>query len=151
MQVPSHLHIFGDGSLRGQLQGQAVRLGVEATFHGYVDDVRSRLRELDIFVLPTRGDNLPIAILEAMAEAIPVVATRVGGIPELVADRHTGLLVEPDDVNALAIALNELSSDESLRVTCGRNGALRIQSEFNAGQEGMKMVQLYRSLCGSST
>ena len=73
--------VFGDGSLRRQLEEQASRLGISVRFHGLVDDLRDRLLELDVFVLATRAENLPVAILEAMAIGLPVVATRVGGIP----------------------------------------------------------------------
>jgi glycosyltransferase involved in cell wall biosynthesis len=86
IEEPLTVEIFGDGPARKELERLAARLGVDATFHGFVDDFRARIASLDLFVLPTRGDNLPVAVLEAMANAVPVVATRVGGIPELVDD-----------------------------------------------------------------
>ena len=148
---PTRIHIYGDGELRAHLEAQARRLGVDAVFHGRVPDVRDRLEhEVDAFVLPSRGENLPISILEAMAAALPVIATRVGGIPELVADGTTGLLVEPDDVEALAHAVEELARDEERRRLLGRNGAQRIERSFNAAHTGSAMADLYRKVCASS-
>ena len=96
LELPYQLEIYGDGPLRAALESQAARLGVRARFHGFVEDMRDHLLAMDLFVLPTRGDNLPVAILEAMAYALPVVSTRVGGVPEQIDDGVTGLLVEPD-------------------------------------------------------
>ena len=89
------------------------------------------LRDVDVFVLPTRGDNLPIAILEAMACAVPVVATRVGGVPELVDDGETGILVEPGDAGGSRGALDEAVVDPALRVSFGRAGARRRRARFD--------------------
>jgi glycosyltransferase involved in cell wall biosynthesis len=149
--VPTRLHIYGDGDRRAALEEQARRLGVDVTFYGRVKDVRDRLeRDVDIFVLPSRGENLPISILEAMAAAVPVIATHVGGIPELVVDGVTGLLVEPDDVGALAGAVEDLARHPTRREELGRGGARRIAECFNSVQTGPIMVELYRKLCASS-
>jgi glycosyltransferase involved in cell wall biosynthesis len=143
---PFRLEIFGEGPARPDLEQLAARLGVPATFHGFVDDFRERVGELDVFVLPTRGDNLPMAILEAMAAAVPVVATRVGGVPELVADHTTGLLVPPDDSAALAAAILRLLEQEELRAELGRAGARRVEQEFESGLIARRMIALYREL-----
>jgi len=140
------LDVFGDGSLRTELEGRAHRLGVAAVFHGEVANVSERLRDVDIFVLATRGDNLPIAVLEAMAVALPIVATRTGGLPELVHEEKTGLLVEPDDAGALADAIGRISGDEDLRLRLGRAGAARVQDRFEAGAVARRMVELYRQV-----
>ena len=140
------LEIFGEGSLRTELEAQARADGVPARFHGYVADTPSRLGELDVFVLPARAENLPMAILEAMAWAVPVVATRVGGVPELVADGTTGLLVEPDDRAALADALGTLIGDRALRSALGRAGAERVAAEFDSSLAAARMVSLYEEL-----
>jgi glycosyltransferase involved in cell wall biosynthesis len=146
LRSPYRLEIFGGGSLREQLEEQARRLGVEARFHGFVTDVRARLDEIDLFVLPTRADNMPIALLEAMACALPVVATNVGGIPEIVADGETGILVEPDDAGALARAIGHLLEDPSRRERLGRKGAARIGEHFEAHAVARRMVDLYERL-----
>jgi glycosyltransferase involved in cell wall biosynthesis len=146
-----HLDIYGDGSLGGELRRRAGRLGVDVTFHGRVTGVRDRLLDADIFVLPSRGENLPITILEAMAAALPVVATRVGGIGELVDDGVTGLLVEPDDVDGLAGALSALARDPHGRAAMGRSAARRVAARFDAAEAGAEMLHLYGKLCASST
>ncbi|HEX2044484.1 MAG TPA: glycosyltransferase family 4 protein, partial [Gaiellaceae bacterium] len=107
--APLVLHVFGEGAERAALESRAARLGVDARFHGFVADLPDRLGGLDLFVLPSRGDNLPLAVMEALAAGLPVVATRVGGIPELVGDGETGLVVDPDDAPALAAAIAALA------------------------------------------
>jgi glycosyltransferase involved in cell wall biosynthesis len=144
---PLSLEIFGEGSLRRELEAQAARLRVDARFHGFVSDVPARLMDIDLFVLPARAENLPIAILEAMALALPVVATRVGGIPELVVDNETGILVTPDDPQALAEAIRSLDADGERRVALGRAGAQRIAERFEAGAVARRMIRLYEELC----
>jgi glycosyltransferase involved in cell wall biosynthesis len=146
-----HLDIYGDGTLRADLERRAIALSLDVTFHGAVSDVRERLLDADVFVLPSRGENLPITILEAMAAALPVVASRVGGIAELVDDGVTGLLVEPDDADALAGALAALVDDPERRAAMGRAGAARVGERFDATHAGPEMVGLYETLCASST
>jgi glycosyltransferase involved in cell wall biosynthesis len=149
--APLRLELFGDGTLRGSLEAQAREAGVDARFHGFVADAPSRLAGLDAFVLPSRGDNLPVAILEAMAAGVPVVGTRVGGIPELVADGTTGLIVEPDRPRELAGALEALARDPKKRLELGERGRERAATEFSAAAVGRRTVELYERLCGSST
>lgn len=149
--VPVRLEVFGDGPCRQDLESLARRLGLDAGFHGLVPDVRRRLAELDVFVLSTNGDNLPVAILEAMAAGLPVVATRTGGIPELVVHGETGFLVEPGDCDALAGALDDLGADEALRAALGDAGRERARRCFDAGDVARRMVDLYGALCASST
>ncbi len=144
---PLTVEIFGDGPLRPQLERQAKELGVRACFRGNVTDVRDRLDEVDLFVLPTRGDNLPVAILEAMASAVPVVATRVGGIPELVVDGETGVLVDVGDSDAMAAAIDALAADKERRDSFGRAGARRASSLFEAGAVARRIVGLYEEVC----
>jgi glycosyltransferase involved in cell wall biosynthesis len=151
MRIPAQLNVFGEGTLRPELERQARRLGIEATFHGFVDDLRDRLLELDAFVLPTRADNLPVAILEAMTLALPVVATRVGGVPELVVDGETGYLVEPDDPRDLARALTEVIADPARHRRLGEAGAARISAHFDAGAVAARMVSLYEELLATSS
>lgn len=143
LEVPAELHVYGEGSLRSDLEEQARRIGGSVHFHGFADDLREQLLGLDVFVLPTRADNLPVAILEAMAIALPVVATRVGGIPELVVEGETGVLVEPDDPDGLGAALRSLLSDPALCSRLGSAGARRVEERFDAGTVASRMVSLY--------
>jgi glycosyltransferase involved in cell wall biosynthesis len=140
------IEIYGDGTDRPALERQAAALELDAGFHGFVDDLRQRLERLDIFVLPSRGDNFPIAVLEAMASAVPVVATRVGGVPELVVDGETGLLVDPDDPKELGDSIERLAGDAELRRRLGRNAAKRIADEFDPTDTAARFVALYEEL-----
>jgi glycosyltransferase involved in cell wall biosynthesis len=150
MRSPVRLEVFGQGALRGELERQARDAGVDARFHGFVPDLRARLAELDVYALPSRGDNLPVSILEAMAAALPVVGTRVGGIPELVADGETGRIVELDDAEGLARALDELAERPEQRLAMGRAGAERVSEHFSAERVARRMIELYERLCASS-
>jgi glycosyltransferase involved in cell wall biosynthesis len=151
MRAPVQLEVFGDGSLAGELERQAHEAGVDSRFHGFVPDSRSRLRELDVLVQPSRADNFPLAVLEAMAAGVAVVATRVGGVPELVVDGETGLIVEPEDPAALAEALDSLVADPARRRELGRRGRARVLDEFTPERMAHRTVALYRDLCASST
>lgn len=151
VRAPLRLEVYGDGSRRGELERQAAAKGVAAGFHGHVGDVPERLRAADVFVLPSRGENLPMAILEAMGSGLPVVASRVGGIHEAVLDGETGYLVPPDDPVALAERLERLAADAALRESMGRAAVERVGSAFSTEVIGAAVVDLYERVCGSST
>lgn len=148
--VPLRLEVFGDGTCAEALRRQASSLGVQATFHGAVPDARDRITELDAFVLPSRAENLPIVILEAMASAVPVVATRVGGVPELVVDGESGLLVEPDDSSGMARAIELLAANPALRASLAREGARRAEEHFDPARLSRLMVELYHEICNAT-
>jgi glycosyltransferase involved in cell wall biosynthesis len=148
VQSPVRLEVFGVGSLRDELERKAT--GLDARFHGFVQDMREPLAGLDVLVQPSRADNLPLAILEAMAAALPVIGTRVGGIPELVLDGETGLLVEPERPAELAEALDALAADPQRRAELGRKGRERVREHFSADAIARRTVALYEELCGSS-
>jgi glycosyltransferase involved in cell wall biosynthesis len=143
---PLRLEIYGVGSKRAELEQQAK--GLDAYFNGFVQDPLARL---DVLVQPSRADNLPLAILEAMALGLPVIGTRVGGIPELVVDGETGLLVEPERPEELAAALDSLAADPVRRAELGRRGRERVVEHFSADAIARRTVALYEELCGSST
>jgi len=151
VRSPLRLEIYGAGSLRDELERRAGEAGVDARFHGFVPDTRAAFAGLDVLLQPSRADNMPFAVLEAMAAGLPVVGTRVGGIPELIADGETGVVVEPDDPVALATALDDLAGDPVRRVELGRNGRARVESHFSAEEVAHRTVALYRELCESST
>jgi glycosyltransferase involved in cell wall biosynthesis len=85
-------------------------------------------------------------VLEAMAEGVPVVATRVGGIPELVADGETGVLVEPDDAAGLGAALGRLADDDALRIRLGDAGRSRVREQFDPADAARRVVAVYEEL-----
>jgi glycosyltransferase involved in cell wall biosynthesis len=143
VEAPMRLEVFGAGADQEMLEQRARELGVDAHFHGFVDDMTGRLDELDLFVLPSRTDNLPVAVLEAMANALPVVATRVGGVPELIVDGETGVVVEPDDPAEMAAAIQGLALSPERRQALGRAGARRAAEHFDAERAVRQLVSLY--------
>jgi glycosyltransferase involved in cell wall biosynthesis len=130
--------IFGTGSQEAELRALAAGLPIE--FAGYVPSAEA-LEQLSIFVLPSIMENSPLAMLEALAAGIPVVASRVGGIPEYAAP-GTATLIEPRDPVALAAAIGELLADPVLasrRVRAGREAA----RERSAARTAERMLELY--------
>src|SRR5207248_1164577 len=123
-----------DGAYERELRDEAERLGVvdRVVFAGYRDDVPALLAGCDVFCLPSEMEGLPLVVLEAMAQGKPVVATAVGGTPELVVHGETGLLVQPGDVEALAAALAQLLADPEQARRMGEAGRERVQREFGA-------------------
>ena len=126
--------VAGDGPLRAELAARAAALGVADRLHllGERNDVPQLLRGFDLFVLPSVSEGMPLTILEAMGAGLPVVATAVGGVPELMVAAETGLLVPPGDAVALAPALQRLLCDAPLRRRMGDNGRRRLLSDFSA-------------------
>jgi glycosyltransferase involved in cell wall biosynthesis len=131
--VPGHAFsalLVGDGPDRPAVEAEVRRLGLQhaVTVAGTRDDVPELLARADVFALSSRSEGAPVSILEAMAAGLPVVASSVGGVPELVADGETGLLVPPGDPAAMAAALGRLLEDVDLRRrlgAAGRDRALR--------------------------
>ncbi len=113
--------LAGEGPARSRLESQSVALGISGDVHflGAVRDVADVLGAIDIFVLPSMVEGLPLALLEAMAAGKPVVASAVGGVPEVVASEQNGLLVEPGNVERLASALERLAMSPALRDRLG--------------------------------
>jgi glycosyltransferase involved in cell wall biosynthesis len=125
--------IVGDGPERLRLQQMAEEFGLRERlmFAGFRSPIGPWFDAGDLFVLPSREEGMPVAALEAMGKAKAVVATAVGGTPEVVVDRETGLLVPPEDPRGLAVALRSLVVDAGLRETLGRRGMSRVASEFS--------------------
>jgi sugar transferase (PEP-CTERM/EpsH1 system associated) len=137
------LVIAGDGPLRPTLEGQIARLGLVGCVRllGHRADVEAVLGALDIFVQSSSSEGMSNTILEAMAAGLPVVATRVGGADEMVADGATGVLVASRNSLALADALEPLVSDPPLRCAMGRAARNRAEREFALEQ----MIERYQS------
>jgi glycosyltransferase involved in cell wall biosynthesis len=144
--------IVGDGELRATLE-QAVRreqLEKHVIFTGFRPDVLSLIKGFDLFVMSSVTEGLGTSLLDAMAASRPVVATRTGGIPEVVVDGETGLLVPPRDAHALAEAIIRLLGDESLRAAFGRAGRQRVERRFSADRMVAATLAVYESLAGRS-
>lgn len=137
--------IEGDGAYERLLRREAARLGVSArvVFAGHRDDVAALIAGCDVFCLPSLAEGLPLGVLDAMARGRPVVATAVGGTPEVVVDGETGFLVPPGDVEALADSLDRLLTDESLRRRAGEAGRARVEREFSADVAAARVLGLY--------
>ena len=127
------LVIAGDGPLRADLEARAEAAGIadRVRFLGHLSDVSTLLDDADVFALMSRNEGLPLAIVEAMAAGLPVVATRVGGTAELVKDGETGILVEPGDVGAGRAALRRLVEDPGLAAKMGRIGQQVAREHFS--------------------
>ncbi|HWC87394.1 MAG TPA: glycosyltransferase family 4 protein [Solirubrobacteraceae bacterium] len=124
-----------------EIRARAERAGVRCYA---ASDVDSELREWDLFVLPTRRDPFPLAILEAMAAGVPVVASRVDGVPELV-DAASGVLVTPEDPEALRSAVAPLLDDPPRRAAMGRAGAARAAELFTPERHACELVDAYEA------
>lgn len=143
------LLIVGDGAERAARETLARELRLSETqvrFLGFRSDVADLLAASDFFVLPSLTEGLPLSVLEAMAQRLPVVASAVGGIPELVTDGQEGLLVPPSDVDALTNALGRVTSDAALRDRFGAAGLTRVRSEFTFTEMLARYAALYESL-----
>jgi glycosyltransferase involved in cell wall biosynthesis len=148
-RVPNARFLWaGDGPLEGELRALACRLGVDETvrFLGRRDDVPDLLGAADLFVLPSLFEGLPLAVLEAMAAGLPVVATRAGGTAEVVDDGVTGHLVPAGDVAALADAVADLLRHPARARAWGRAGRARFEREFHAGRMARETAEVYRGL-----
>jgi glycosyltransferase involved in cell wall biosynthesis len=144
----AHMRIFGDGPLRNELEAQKRALGIDAVveFIGEVPDVRPHLEDADVFVLATLSEGMPVSVLEAMAAGLPVVASAVDGLEEVVVDGRTGFLTPPGDAAALAARLGQLVDDPSLRSAFGQAGRARAEEHFALPAWRDAHFSLYRSL-----
>lgn len=143
------LTMIGDGPERRELEAEVEKRGMKemVKFAGYrsQDEVARALQEADMLVLPSFAEGVPVVLMEAMAARIPVVATRVAGIPELVEDGVSGLLVPPGDSGALANAIAELLNDPARRDRMGEAGLAKVAAEFNLDREAAWLGTLFQA------
>lgn len=146
----THFVLAGTGPERKRLEALARELEVadRVRFLGQRADIPAVLAAFDVFVLPSLGEGMPNAVLEAMVAGLPVVASRVGGIPEVVEDGKSGLLVEPDSPGALADALICVGREQQLRRTMGQRGRHRALTTFSPQTELAETEALYYRLLG---
>ena len=148
--VRLQLAIAGDGPERGALEAlvQSLDLASQVRFTGFVAEVTPLLTSETIFVMPSRSEGIPIALLEAMALGLPIVASRVGGIPEVVEHERDALLVPPDDPDALASALATLIRDPSRARALGVAARARYEADFRASSMRQRYALLYDRVLG---
>jgi len=142
------IEIAGAGPQREKLEQAAAQLGLEGrvSFLGWVDDLNSVLSRWDVFVMPSLEEGLGIGALEAMAAGLPVVASSVGGIPELIEDGKTGWLVPPADLEALASCLRSVLRNSEQRRIIGGKAQARVRDHFSAAQMADNFARLYDEL-----
>ena len=136
--------VVGRGRLREELEAHTRRLGVASHFRflGHRDDVSDLLALCHVFVLPSLSEGMPLALLEAMAAGVPPIATRVGGVSEVLEDGKTGLLVPPQDSDALAKGIVSLLSDRTRAQQMAQSAREMVTSRFSLAG----MVQAYQGL-----
>jgi glycosyltransferase involved in cell wall biosynthesis len=139
--------IVGEGPERESALHQVGNFGLEDSFEflGHRDDVPALLAEADLFVLPSRSEAFPNAVIEAMAAGLPVVATRVGGIAELVQRERTGVLVPSEDPEALAAAVMNLMARPDRANALGRAARQEIERQYSLSSMVARFEELYES------
>lgn len=142
--------IAGDGPLREGLEEMVKIKGLKGNvlFPGYVEDIPGLMACFDVFVIPSIAEGLSITTIEAMAAGLPVVAARVGGLPELVREGQNGYLVEPRDPDSLSKALLDLLRDPGTRKTMGIRGRQTARGSFDTEMMLNRTLEVYNTLIG---
>lgn len=147
IHVDARLTIIGDGVERANLEGRCRGLGISSRvdFKGYLNqqEVAEQLRNADLFVLPSYAEGLPVVLMEAMATGVPVIATRIAGIPELVQDGVTGRLVNAGDLERLVQSISDHLSDPARAADMVMTGKARVRHDHNVRVEAAKLRELF--------
>ncbi len=140
--------IIGEGPVEDQLKAEAFQLGIDRNvrFAGLRNDVPALLQIIDVYVCSSLSEGLSLSILEAMAAGKPVVATDVGGNPEIVIDGETGFLVPPKDAKKLALKIALLVKDTALGYRLGAKARKRVQGQFSVGSMVDSYLDLYKQV-----
>ncbi|MDR0520230.1 MAG: glycosyltransferase [Planctomycetaceae bacterium] len=151
--LPVGLVIFGDGILREPLQKQIDNLGIgsSVSLAGFTDQLDKFMFHFDVFVQSSHTEGMPSVLLEAMSAKTAVVATSVGGTGELVTDGETGILVPPNDVSALANALQKVLEEDRFRRKIGAAGRQRVETGFAIDAQTEKYWELFNRLLSPQT
>jgi glycosyltransferase involved in cell wall biosynthesis len=145
---PVHALIVGGGRREAEVRELVAGLGLTGAVHflGPRHDVPDLLHAMDIFVLPSHSEGLSLALLEAMAAGLPVIATAVGGLPEVVTDGDNGLLIPPRDAGALAGALERLLANLAFAQRLGANARAHVREHFSLDRLGQEINKIYGEL-----
>jgi glycosyltransferase involved in cell wall biosynthesis len=148
----SYLCLVGDGPERDHLERYAHELGIaqRSLFLGYQDDVARLYATIDVLLLPSANEGTPVSVIEALAARRPVVATRVGGLPDVVRDGMDGFLVGVGDPDGLAARLAELARDPDRRARMGERGRAHVLERYAVDRLVDDIDRLYRSLLAAS-
>jgi glycosyltransferase involved in cell wall biosynthesis len=140
----------GAGSLEDELKNRAKELGISdnIVFTGFRTDVKDILAALDIYVLPSLSEGLGTAIIEAAAAGRPIVTSNVGGIPDVITNGETGLLVPPENPDALSAAILRFYQDRAFAKHCGEAAAKHAQENFSEDLLGEKTEAFYKVALG---
>lgn len=143
------LVLVGDGPQWGRIEDAVTHCDVAARVElaGFRDDPAPLLRGADLMVLPSAAEACPMALLQAMACGLPVVASRVGGIPEMVRDGVDGVLVDSGDADGLTVALTALTDDPTRRRRLGANARQRVHERFTIGHCACGLLDVYEGVC----
>lgn len=146
----ARLILVGEGELHGELESliQQLRLASCARLTGFVDDVMPYFGAADVYVHPSRGDAGPYSPLQAMASSLPVIATLVGALPEIVEDGHTGILVPPEDPSAMSLAMLSLVENAGERRRMGLAGRRRSIECFHLHDMILRTEKVYLHCLG---
>jgi glycosyltransferase involved in cell wall biosynthesis len=149
--VEAYLVLVGDGPDRKQAERSAHELGIatRCLFLGYQDDVAALYSAIDVLLLPSANEGTPVSVIEALAAERPAVATRVGGVPDIVRDGVDGYLVAPGDTEALAERLALLARDPLKRARMGAEGRARVLERYTVARLVDDTDRLYTSLLAS--
>ena len=150
--VDAWLCLIGDGPDRQRLERRAHGLGVvrRCLFVGYQDDVAPYYEAIDALLLPSANEGTPVSVIEALAAERPTVATRVGGVPDVVREGVDGYLVDVGDADTLAARLVELAGDPDKRDAMGREGRMRVLERYAVDRLVDDVDALYRELLETS-
>jgi len=143
--------LYGEGVLRASLTRRIEAAGLNGRFllPGFRKDLDRVLPSLDLLVLPSHTEGLPNVVLESLAAGVPVVATAVGGTPEVLDDGISGYLVPPGDAGALAERIGDLLGSEDRRRAMGRDGQERVQRDFTFAAQAVQYQRLFAELLGN--
>jgi glycosyltransferase involved in cell wall biosynthesis len=146
--VDTVLCMVGDGPDRDAVERRAHQLGIvrDSLFLGYQEEVASYYAAFDALILPSANEGTPVSAIEALAGGRPVVATRVGGVPDVVRDGIDGFLVEQGDIDAMAERLSVLAADPPLRHRMGEAGRTSVHERYSVERLLNDVDALYRRL-----
>jgi glycosyltransferase involved in cell wall biosynthesis len=147
--IQANFHIFGDGPLKSELESLSFDLGADSYvhFHGHTGNLPEELTKLDMILLTSDHEGLPMVLLESMVCKIPVIAHAVGGIPKLLEHGECGILIDSDVPADYAIAIHKLAQSKDLCTKLTSRAFARIQEKYSAASNAMAYLDHYRASC----